>query len=373
MREITPKDLDHLAVGAAILGTGGGGDPFIGKVWAQQAMEEEGPVNLLDPEELDDEALVIPVSGLGAPTVLIEKIPEGNEPVRALRALERRLNRTAGAVCPAECGGVNSLIPFVAAARTGLPVADGDGMGRAFPEVQMETFNVYGIAGSPSVLVDERGTEVLIETGDNHRLEWISRGVAIRMGGQATTADYAMSGADFKRTAVRGTVSMCMRIGEAVAGEAGVHPVEAVCAATQDTIYGRGIPLFQGKVVDVERRTTEGFAVGRAVLVGLGEYRGSEMVVRFQNENLVAVRDGEVSASVPDLICLLDSERATAITTERLRYGQRVHVVGIPSPEILRTEQALRVWGPRVFGYDIPFVPLEELFAELGRQERGYR
>ena len=292
MREITAADLDHLAIGAAILGTGGGGDPFVGKVMAQQAIEEEGPVTLMDPKELPDDGLVLPTAMMGAPTVMIEKIPEGMEAVRALRAEERRLGRKAYATSPIECGGVNSQIPFVAAARTRLPVVDGDGMGRAFPELQMETFHVYGVSGTPAVVADERGALTTIETPDNYQLEWIARGVTIRMGGHAMLVDYPMSGADFKRTAVHGTVSMGIALGEAVVGarKRGIHPIEAACAATRDTIYGRGIPLFEGKVVDVERRTREGFAVGSSVLQGLGESYGNELRISFQNENLMAVK-----------------------------------------------------------------------------------
>ncbi|WP_273846753.1 DUF917 domain-containing protein [Rubrobacter calidifluminis] len=370
MREITPQDLEYLAIGAAILGTGGGGDPLIGKIMAQQAIEEEGPVTLLQVDELADNALVLPTAMMGAPTVMIEKIPEGMEAVRALRTEERRLRRRADATSPIECGGVNSQIPFVTAARAHLPVVDGDGMGRAFPELQMETFHVYGISGTPAVVADERGAFVTVETPDNYQLEWIARGVTIRMGGHAMLVDYPMSGADFKRTAVRGTISMGIALGQAVVGarKAGVHPIEAVCAATRHTIYGQGIPLFEGKVVDVERRTRAGFAVGQAVMSGLGECRGSQFTVRFQNENLVALRDGEIVASVPDLICLLDSEKATAVTTERLRYGQRITAVGIPTPEMMRTREALDVWGPRAFGYDVDFVPLELRFPSYYRK-----
>ncbi|MGH8471849.1 MAG: DUF917 domain-containing protein [Gammaproteobacteria bacterium] len=370
MREITPTDLDHLAVGAAILGTGGGGDPFVGKIMAQQAIEEEGPVTLMDPDELDNDALVLPTAMMGAPTVMLEKIPEGMEAVRALRAEEERLGRRADATSPIECGGINSQIPFVAAARARLPVLDGDGMGRAVPELQMETFHVYGVSGTPAVVADERGAVVTIETPDNFQLEWIARGVTIRMGGHAMLVDYPMTGEQYKRTAVRGTVSMGIAIGEAVetARKKGTHPVEAVCAATRDTIYGRGIPLFEGKVIDVERRTREGFAVGYAEIEGLGDSQGSRLTVRFQNENLVAIRDGEVIASVPDLITLLDTETATAVTTERLRYGQRVTALGIPTPEIMRTEEALEVWGPIAFGYDVSFVPLEQRYADYYRE-----
>jgi hypothetical protein len=57
----------------------------------------------------------------------------------------------------------------------------------------------------------------------------------------------------------------------------------------------------------------------------------------------------------------MDLQTGFAITTESLRYGFRVTVVGIPTPEVMRTEQAIATWGLRYFGYDLDYVPLELL------------
>ena len=57
-RKITLADLEDLCRGAAVLGTGGGGDPYIGRLVAAQAMRETGAVDLIDLEELDEDALV---------------------------------------------------------------------------------------------------------------------------------------------------------------------------------------------------------------------------------------------------------------------------------------------------------------------------
>ena len=62
-----------------------------------------------------------------------------------------------------------------------------------------------------------------------------------------------------------------------------------------------------GKVVDVKRATTEGFAKGHLHVEGTGEYHGRQLHIDFQNENLIASSDGEIVASVPDLICCLES------------------------------------------------------------------
>lgn len=359
------EQLKDLARGAAILGTGGGGDPFIGRLLVERAMREHGPVTVLDPQELDDDAFVIPTAQMGAPTVIVEKIPRGTEPETALKALEHHLGRNASATMPIECGGINSMIPLLVAARTGLPVVDGDGMGRAFPELQMETFSVYGVPGSPMAIAGESGETVLIDTGtDNRQMEWLARGITIRLGGVAHIAEYPMTGEQVKRTAVPRTLTLGLRLGQAVrdARQSNSDPIDALRAALAPTLYSSLRVLFRGKVVDVERRTIEGFARGQAKFVSfVGD---SQMEIQFQNENLVARVDGTVLCVVPDLICVLEAETGEPITTEGLRYGQRVSVVGISTPNMMRTPEALKVFGPACFGLDVAFRPVESLIDE---------
>ena len=52
MREIGVQALHDIARGAAVLGTGGGGDPYIGRLLAEQAIRERGPVQLVDLDEV---------------------------------------------------------------------------------------------------------------------------------------------------------------------------------------------------------------------------------------------------------------------------------------------------------------------------------
>ena len=94
MMRIGVQHLDHLAWGAAFLGAGGGGDPYVGRLLATQALRAHGDVHLIALDELADDALVIPVGNMGAPTVLVEKLPGGAEPGQALRRLERELGRS---------------------------------------------------------------------------------------------------------------------------------------------------------------------------------------------------------------------------------------------------------------------------------------
>jgi DUF917 family protein len=370
--EIGEQQMHDIASGAAILGTGGGGDPYIGKLMAITAIKKYGPLILVDPNDVPDDWFVIPTAMMGAPTVLIERIPRGDEAFSSLKTLEKYLGKKANATMPIEAGGVNSTIPFVVAAHAGIPVVDADGMGRAFPELQMETFSIYGIRGSPIAIRDERGNSAILETIDNYFLEWLARGLTIRLGGSAHIAEYTMTGKEMKATSVHNSVSLALKIGKTIreAIERKEPPLEALIKVTEGTNYGKAIPLFTGKIIDVERRTTSGFAVGSTTIEGINEYSGKTMRIRFQNENLMASVDGNIVATVPDLISILDMETAQAITTENLRYGYRVTVVGIPTPEIMRTEKALKVWGPRYFKLDTDYVPLELRHREYYREAK---
>lgn len=363
MRELTVEDLRDLARGAAVLGTGGGGDPYVGRLLAERQLTLGRRIRVVSADELDDDALVVPTAMMGAPTVIVEKLPSGEENVTALRALENRLGRPAAATMPVECGGVNSMIPLYMAARLDLPVVDADGMGRAFPELQMETFHVYGVPGTPMAVADEKGDAALVETESNRRMEWLARGVTIRMGGAAYMSMYPMSAGEVRRTAIPGTLGLAQGIGATLrqARERHRDPFAALTEMLATTIYSHGSVLFRGKVLDVERRTVEGFARGRAVLEPFEGGRRLELT--FQNEYLVARSEGVTRAVVPDLICTLDTETGEPITTEALRYGQRVTVYTISTPEIMRTPAALGTFGPAAFGLPDEYVPVETMRA----------
>jgi hypothetical protein len=357
MDRIDEHDVDSIAVGAAVLGSGGGGDPYIGKLMAKQAIRTHGAVPLISVDEVPDDALIIPSAMMGAPAVMLEKLPNGSEPEHAFRALERHLGQTAYGVIPVEAGGLNSCIPIYTAATLGLPLVDADGMGRAFPELQMVTFSVAGVSSSPMVLCDEKGNLMILETITNQWSEVLARTATVAMGLSSMLSLYCMDGRTLKDSAIRGTMSMTAEIGRRIlhSNRSEQDPVTAILQVTG------GVRLFTGKIVDVTRDLTTGFVRGRVVIEGLEADKGSTFELEFQNENLLGRKDGRPAAVTPDLITVLDLEMAFPITTEGLKYGQRVVVVGMPCDSFWRTERGLEHVGPKYFGYDIDYTPVEEL------------
>jgi DUF917 family protein len=221
----------------------------------------------------------------------------------------------------------------------------------------MVTFHLGGVSASPLALADERGNCVIIRAASNAWAEKLARSATVAMGGHSMWAGYAMYGRDVRRCAVRGTLSLAFRLGHTVktAQQLGSSPIEAVQATLNGTL------LFRGKITDVVRQTTAGFARGRVSLAGLEDFSGSGLTIEFQNEHLIARRDGVVLATVPDLIVIMDAVSGVPITTEALRFGMRVAVVAAPCNPLWRTPAGLEVVGPAAFGYDVAYVPVEDL------------
>lgn len=365
VRTIGKREVEDMAVGAAVLASGGGGDPYIGKLMALQAIDEYGPFQMISLDELPDDAFVCASHMLGAPTVLVEKVPNGMEGVGAVDALEKRLGRKFDAIMPLEAGGLNSLLPFQVAAAKGVPIVDCDGMGRAFPELRHVTWTLFDIPACPAVVCDEKGDVVTVEAVDNAWAERLSRNAAITTGGSVFMADYAMTGAQAKKASIPGTSTYCEQIGHAIreAHEQNVDPLPVIL-----DLLG-AFELFRGKLDDVARRTEGGFVRGYAHFAGIDDYAGRECELRFQNEHLLAKSGDEVLCSAPDLIAVLDIETALPITTEGMKYGARGVVIGIPVHEHWRSERGLEIAGPRYFGYDIDFVPVEERVVERANEQ----
>ncbi|NOX51477.1 MAG: DUF917 domain-containing protein [Gammaproteobacteria bacterium] len=360
--KVSLDDLPDIATGATFLGTGGGGDPYIGRLLAMNAIKEFGAPELIEPDDLDDDALVFTIAMLGAPTVLGEKAACGDDIDLAVEKLAQRLGRQPDALVGIEIGGINSLLPVMAAARLGLPLVNADGMGRAFPEIQMVTFNVYGISCTPLSVTDDHLTSLVVDTKDAKSAEDLVRVAAMQLGLSVILSSYPMSGADLKRTAVKGTLTMALEIGRAITqGRNDGRPVEALIDYLRTTTYYNECKqLFDGKVTDIKRETTQGFNVGACQLVSLSD-PCDVMEISFQNEHLVARLNGKTKCIVPDLICLVDRETAEPVPVDGLKYGQRLKVIATSAAPIMRTPESLAVFGPHAFGLDEAFVPLEQI------------
>ncbi|MCP0887099.1 DUF917 domain-containing protein [Ligilactobacillus sp. WILCCON 0076] len=363
MRKLSVNSIKNIAIGAALLGAGGGGNPYIGELMAVSATRKYGEVTLLNVDEVESEALVVPASMMGAPSVQLEKFPNGQEFYKAFDLLEKRLNKKIAATFPIEAGGVNSMIPIMVAAKTGLPLVDVDSMGRALPELQMSTFTLYGHTATPMAIVDEKGNGALLETIDNVWTEKIARSIAVDMGATATVASYPLTGKDLLESGVKGVITLCEKIGEIITNVNSYSTVAQALVALLDLT--NGFCFMEAKIVDIKHTTKDGFNFGKVELEGLGNSRNKNGEVEFQNENIIFKLNGEVAITAPDIITFLDIESLNPITNEELKYGKRIYVLGVPCSDKWRTPAGIKLVGPRYFHYDVDYQPVEDLFKKV--------
>lgn len=352
LRDITLDDIESLAVGAWILGTGGGGSPYLGLLNMRQLYAAGHKVQLMQPEDLADDDWVAAVSNMGAPLVGQERLTDSRTIARAVGLMEDHTGYRFRGIMALEIGGGNGIQPLMAAAHLGRPVIDADMMGRAYPEAQMTSVAVGDLTPYPLSTVDCRGLESVVQKVPTWKwMERVSRKICVEYGSIASTCKAPRTGAEVKRWGIHGTTTKAIAIGHAVREAQRHHedPIAAILSVEPGKI------LYRGKVVDVERRATEGFLRGRTRFDGSDDWKGASMELNFQNEWIVALLDGKPIAMSPDLICVLDSVTGEAVGTETIRYGQRVTVIALPPPPVFLTEKGLQHVGPRAFNYDIDF------------------
>jgi DUF917 family protein len=349
---ITADDIEDLALGAAVLGAGGGGDPWLGAVALAEALRRYGPLPLVRPDELDPDGLVLTVGAVGDPGAMLEQLPNGAEVAEVVEHAQRQLGRTAVALLPLQVGGGTSLLPLAAVAATGLPCVDADTTGRALPRLTMNVLTLAGIPAAPLVLADAGGAVVLLQTADSALAEQLAGCCVERLGLAALVLAHPLSGRQCARYALAGAVSHCVQIG---------HRVRAIghgaaLALAEFLRFCRAETVFTGMVTTLDRRTRRGGPATTVVLEGDDGERA--MRVEAQETNLVATEDGLPVVTVPDLVTFLDTATGTPVPTEALGCGQHVHVVGLPAAARWRSADGVALAGPAAFGYDVDHVPL---------------
>jgi hypothetical protein len=245
------------------------------------------------------------------------------------------------------------------AAQLNIPIMDGDMIGRAGPELHQSTAHIFNVPVAPAVIVSETGNAIIVEKyADIDDYEALARGVSLLAGTHAAVIDTPMTRPVAMNTVVKGTITKAMAAGREVrkANAAGKNPIDSVI----ETL--KGWLLFRGVVAKYQWRNEKGFLFGDATLRGTNESQGHELRSWIQNEHIFAWQDGKAAVMPPDLIIFLDS-KGYGITNDNLKPGLEISVVAAKAPEVWRSENGLRLFGPRHFGFDCDYVPVETLIT----------
>jgi DUF917 family protein len=350
---ITADAIEYLCAGAELLAAGGGQDLAVARLVALQALSRYGPVPVKQPEDMDPDALVVSVALIGSPAVSAEKPPSEHDLIRAVSTLTRVLDKEPVALMSVEMGGFNALAPIAAAAQLGLPILDADAMRRALPQIEMTTFALHGIPASPFSLVDSRGNALLFHTESNESAELLVRNNLKLLGLTSFGSTYPLTARQVRECGIPHSLSYTYQLGRLLL-DARQDP-ELGWAALLEFTGGRH--LVTGQVIEVERRRGETFPRGTVLIEDATD--GERLLrVEMQNEYLVALEDGLPLVTPPDLLCLLDADYLTPVSTDQVERGLPVELIALPCAEEWKTKDFERRVGPRAFGYDIDYQPL---------------
>jgi DUF917 family protein len=368
IRTLSEEEICDLMVGSSIQATrGNNSDGMVKRVRA--ALAERKKFTLISVNDLPDDWTVVAVCGVGGGTpweYVTERVKKqglATTPDTALRAVEllsRHIGKKFDAVVRNEPAG-STIVAFMTAAALEIPVVDACLSGRARPEVQQQIPFVFGIPGTPAALFTSWGDTIILEkTVDDYRIEDLSRAVAIASGGAVWMAQNPMSGKDTKRGVIPDNLSQAILFGRTIreARERQEDPIAALVKAS------KGYMLFHGIVTKSEHRGERGFHWGDAELKGIAEHEGHTYKIFIKNENIMSWFDGHPDVMPPDYICNLDPKTGDAVKSWGAKgypLGEEVVIVGMPASSMWRTPKGIEVMGPRHFGFDLDYVPLEEL------------
>jgi DUF917 family protein len=369
---LSKTDLSDLCLGATVLGTGGGGSPELGQLILSQLLERGKEVKLISVEEVPDDEIVIHPAMVGSIAPSKKKGPgleeyaarilsEEGPLLSGLRVLEEVLPQKVYATVPVELGGYNTAVAAILAALAGLPFVDGDTIGRAKPELMMQTYTVLKIPITPMVLTDMRGNSVLVRRVASFKdAESIARGLAV-IGGGTTAVRCPVRGDVLKKALLPGGVSKAIEIGKSLreSESYGRDPVSSVIQASQ------GEELFRGEVSRFEWEDRDGFLWGTTTIRGEERDAGHELKIWVKNENLLSWLDAKPYVVTPDLLCILDAQTGRPLTNSNLKEGMKVVVFGIPSHPFWRSGEANELVSPKHFDFDIPYTPMEQVIRSF--------
>lgn len=360
----TKDNIAAFLEGLAILGTGGGGSPEWGRLIMENDLEKGRAAEIVKPEDIPDDATVASGGIMGSVKVLDKISPKELiagwekrfELTEAFKLQAETIGKNIDFIVAFEMGGLNTPVMLSLGARTGIPVIDGDGLGRAAPETQMISFIGYGVSLTPMPLVDAVGNAVVVRYGvENTFADMLGRWVVTRGGGMGANCHYPMSGKKLKETVIPHTISGALALGEEVfkARSEKSDPVGAIAK------FVGGQHIHTGFIEKLEEKEWEGFYFIDAKLSG-----GADLVIK--NEYMALFINNKPVTIFPDFILGLDPYTGRGLMSADLKVGDEIAlVITACHPRLrgaLESKEGQRAFSPARFGKpDLIYKPVEEL------------
>jgi DUF917 family protein len=372
----THQDIEDFVRGCTFYATGGGGLPENGIRSLISELDAGRSVGWIDVSEIPDDALTVCPFLMGsiAPhneatinemksfgmtnSVNLEK----ERLMKAIQELEIYTGKKFSIVVPIELAGANTPGPMAAGSVLGMATVDGDYTSRAIPEIVQITPNYQGKNCLPIASVDEWGNVCIIKESTSLRVaERIGKMISAAGYGLAGQAGIILTGKELKETVIPGTLTECYELGKFIreTRETSKNVVDEMVK-----MLG-GWVLAKGEITVKNDYDKDGYYWGNVTITGGQDYTGDIYKFWFKNENHIVWKNELPYVMSPDIISTVDLETGEPIPNPKIKVGQKVALIGMKCKPVLRCKECYEVLTPQYFGYDIPYVPIEEVMEKV--------
>lgn len=333
---LRPEDVTALALGSALLGSGGGGSTTM--VELMLAGDGRGTRALAEVDEVDPETPCFGAAFVGSTILLGERMPGLAPFAHLVAAAERWLGGRIPAVCSIEGGGLNTLVPLLFAGER--IVVDADCTGRAVPELDQMSLFVDRVPGLVFTCDSGAGGVALVETDRAVDAERIIRSAIIQAGGTGAAVLAGFTVGDLREHAIPGHQRRALELGRAFLNARSSPP-----AALAEALGGR--LLTEGRIDRIAGHHTDPHV--QSVEIGRADGAVDRVVTR--SETLAVLSDGVLLASAPAIIVVIDAASREILQVTDLAPGRRIAVLSLPAPQwwLDRPERLRRV-QPSAYG-----------------------
>lgn len=325
--ELTKELLEAAVLGGCVLGGGGGGSMEKGRSTARLGLELRA-VTLIDPEDMDDNEVLINVSNVGAPSAKNAYV-EPMDNAKVVTMLCDSMGIKAGGIITNEAGGSATVNGWLQCAILGLPLVDAPCNGRAHPTGIMGSMGLHRVPDYISFQAaaggkKENGRHVeMVVSGDMNRVAKLVREAAVQADGLVAVARNPVT-CDYAKThGACGAVRQAIELGQAMLKaqpEGGDAVLQAIC----DFLGGQIVA--KGEISHLELKCSGGFDTG---IVQVGHH-----LLTFWNEYMTLEQDGTRLGTFPDLIMTLDGKTGLPVTSAEVVQGQEIAILLVPKENI---------------------------------------
>jgi hypothetical protein len=372
MRILTKLDVHDILLGAAILGTGGGGSLEEGLDIVNRAFEDGLEFKLADLDDLHGDDLIGTPYSCGSVSPLskeqqieYDKLPKATETVEvlAIRNLEKYLGKKLVGLVATELGGSNTAMALEAGARLNIPLIDADPAGRSVPYLQQTTYYLKDIPIYPMAIANKFGDSMIItNTVSDERAEKLTRAAAVASFNHVGVVDHIGYWKNLREALIPNTISLSLKVGQ-IARQCQKENYNLANILVKEL---NGFFLFKGFISNVNWETKEGFTYGDIYVDGEDEYQGDKFRIWVQNENIISWKNDNIYVTVPDSINIIDNNKNIPLLNPDAKVGDNISIFALKAFSQWRTEKGLEVFGPKFFGYNIEYQPVEKIMNSKG-------